>query len=212
LKSVLIFGGSFDPVHNGHLNTALDVQKQFKFYKFIFLPCKIPLLKNNTQATAEQRSQMLRLALRDYPFFSIDLREIQRGTPSYMSETLNSFRQEMGHSVSITLLLGLDAFQQFNRWHQWQNILTLSHLLIMNRPDADLNLPQELEQLYLTHKVERKRDLLSSAHGKILLCDAGNFAISSTWIRSQLQQGNDVTNYVPQNVLAYIKEQDLYQV
>lgn len=211
MNSIVIYGGSFDPVHNGHIHTALNIHGQFNCDRFIFLPCKLPILKNTTTATAEQRVQMLHLALQEYPFFSIDLREIQRTTPSYMVDTLCSFRQELGDTISITLLLGEDAFLQFDKWHEWQRIISLSHLMVMHRPDLQPGYSSDLENLYSSHKTSILEDLNTSASGKIYEINAGNYQISSTWVRSQLQQGKDVSGYAPKTVLTYIQEQNLFK-
>lgn len=132
-NNLIIFGGTFDPPHLGHLNTALAVQKHMQFERFLFLPCKFPVLKKNTTASSEQRIQMLELMLLSYPEFEIDLREIQRPTPSFMVDTLQSFRDDLGNEISITLLLGMDAFLQLPQWHAWEKILELCHLLVMKR-------------------------------------------------------------------------------
>lgn len=209
---IIIYGGSFDPPHNGHINTALAVQKHLRFEKFIFLPCKIPVLKTATKASAEQRLHMLQLAIEDYPEFSIDTRELMRDGPSYMVETLQSFRQELGEKTPITLLLGIDAFSQLPQWYCWQQLLSLCNVLVISRADFDDQaLPTDIKTLLLTQEINDKKALLQQAWGNIYRYDAGQYLISSSMIRQKIQAGHDVSAYLPANVLEYIKIQALYQ-
>ena len=112
MHSIAIFGGTFDPIHNGHILTSLAIQKSFQFSSYRFIPCKVPAIKPASTASTEQRIHMLRLALKNYNQFEIDLREIKRDTPSYMVETLKSLRKDYPYA-SITLILGFDAFLSF---------------------------------------------------------------------------------------------------
>lgn len=211
MMSLLIYGGTFDPPHYGHLNTARAVQEHFHFNQFIFLPCKSPLLKNATLASAEQRVEMLKLALANYPEFQIDLREIERSTPSFMVDTLENFRQEFGEDAAITLCVGMDAFKQLHKWHCWQKLLTLCNLLVIKRADMNLQaLPNVLKTLLEDHETFTETDLHTYAFGKIYRFDAGEYPISSTWLRSQVQTGHDISPYLPENVYQYIKSQALY--
>ncbi len=175
MNNIIIYGGTFDPLHNGHLNTALAVQAQFHFERFIFLPCKTPLIKKAASASSEQRVHMLQLALQNIPEFSIDNREIIRDTPSYMVDTLKSFRKELGESISITLCLGMDAFIQLPKWHSWQEIISLSNLLILKRAEIkDDTIEASLENLLKNHEVFNKTYLLTQPHGAIYRIDAGS--------------------------------------
>jgi len=211
INTILIYGGSFDPPHYGHLNTALAVQNDMHFERFIFVPCKIPVLKAATLASSEQRICMLKLALKDHPEFEIDRREISRSSPSYMVDTLISFRDELGDQASITLLLGIEVFTQLPEWHRWEDIFSLSNLLVMRRKlPNEVTLPEPLKARLLTHEVFDKNNLLAHPFGKICLYDAGQYAISSTWLRSQMHSGRNLDPYLPANVLQYIKDHNLY--
>ena len=212
MNNLVIFGGSFDPPHWGHINTALAVQQYFHFQHFIFLPCKTPVLKPANIATPTQRLMMLKLALTEYSEFEVDAREINRPTPSYMVHTLESYRAEWGENTAITLLLGMDAFIQLPQWYQWDRLLGLAHLLILNRnpaPTAEFSSP--LNHLLLICKTHDKDDLLKQPHGKILCYDAGYYPISSTQLRNKVHAGESIESYAPQSVIQYIKDQALYQ-
>lgn len=211
MHNILIFGGSFDPPHSGHLNTALAIQKNISFERFIFLPCKTPVLKKATTASCDQRIDMLKRMLAPYPGFEIDLREIQRETPSFMVDTLANFREELGNKLSITLLMGLDAFLQLPQWHAWHKLLDLSHLLVMTRAEIDIQtMPAQLKTLLKHHEILDKTELFNQPHGKIYQYNAGEYAISSSSLRQKMEAGEDVRPYLPESVYQYINKQNIY--
>lgn len=211
MHNLILFGGSFDPVHYGHLRTALAIQKHFSFQRFVFLPCKDPVLKGLTKASSQQRVEMLNLAINPFSDFSIDLREIQRDGRSYMVDTLTSLRHELGSSFSITLLLGRDAYNQLPQWHQWKILLTLSHLLIMERPESKPSVTADLTLLEHQHLTHDEAELFNKSCGRIFHYNAGIYEISSTWIRKQLKQDANVGEYLPPSIYDYIKRQGLYR-
>jgi nicotinate-nucleotide adenylyltransferase len=212
MHNLVLFGGTFDPVHLGHVNTALAIQNHMHFERFIFLPCKSPVLKNTTMASSEQRIDMLKLAIRPWPEFELDLREIKRETPSFMVDTLQSFREELGNQVSITLLLGMDAFLQLPQWHEWQKILELSHLLVIQRIQVTETLmPPALKTLFKTHS-GNKNSLLTHAYGKIYQFNAGEYAISSSCLRQKMAAREDIQLYLPEGVYQYIQREKIYEV
>lgn len=210
--NLMIYGGTFDPPHHGHLNTAKAVQDHMHFEHLVFLPCKIPVLKKAAESTVEQRITMLRLALEHETPFEIDLREITRDTPSFMVETLKSFRQDWGPDAAITLLLGMDAFLDLPRWHEWRTILQLSHLLIIKRTDIDEKKNSApLKELLQIHETLDKQALKTTPFGKIYRYNAGEYAISSSGLRAQMKASHDIAAYVPKKVYEYIKTEALYQ-
>ncbi|HHT0593141.1 TPA: nicotinate-nucleotide adenylyltransferase [Legionella anisa] len=211
MHSIAIFGGTFDPIHNGHLQASKFIQTHIKFDSYIFLPCKTPTIKPPTLANNEQRVEMLRLAIKEIPDFKLDLREIKRDTPSYMVETLESFRLEYPNA-SITLIIGYDAFLSLPRWHQWEKIITLANLLVINRKEYARQAVPEIMQIFLEkYRTRSKIELLNTQAGSVFLFDAGNYDISSTFIREEIEKGADVKNKLPQAVYQYIKDQGLYQ-
>lgn len=211
MKPICIYGGSFDPVHLGHIKTACAIQQQFPQAEIVFVPCKIPVLKNATQASTTQRVTMLQLALTAYPQFKLDLKEIERPTPSYMIDTLHSFRQQYGQHVPLILLLGFDAFLQLPQWHQWQRLLTQCHLLIMHRMGID----ETIENVLLIDLLQQNEtpsadELLTKPAGKIYRLNAGEYAVSSSWLRREIRLGHQVRSFLPSNVDDYIKQEKLY--
>ncbi len=175
MHNLIIYGGTFDPPHNGHLNTAINVQDHFNFDRFIFLPCKTPLLKNYAAATPAQRLAMLELALdlqNKTKHFGIDLAEIKRDTPSYMVESLHHFRQQYGERIAITLLLGADTFSQLPHWHDWQKLLTLANLLVIKRAGFSEQYSNAIKELLMRHETTDAKAITRQAHGFIYRYDA----------------------------------------
>lgn len=211
MRSIAIFGGTFDPVHAGHIQVSLSIQSHFNFDVYLFLPCKVPTLKPPTLANNEQRIEMLQLAIQPYPQFQLDLREMKRDTPSYMVETLSSFRLE-NKDASITLILGFDAFLSLAQWHQWEKIIQLANLLIINRTSfAQCSTTKPIEELLSKHATVEKEALLTRKAGIIYLFDAGDYEISSTDIRKALSANKQTKTMLPKEVYQYIKQQGLYQ-
>jgi nicotinate-nucleotide adenylyltransferase len=211
MHSIAIFGGTFDPIHNGHLITSETIQTHFKFASYFFLPCKIPLLKSASIATESQRIEMIKLAIKKISAFKLDLREIERASPSYMVDTLQSYRSEYP-DASISLIMGYDAFFSLYLWHQWEKIITLANLLVINRSQfAHEPLPAIMQEFLQTHQLQNKEMLINTSSGAICLFDAGNYDISSTAVRNEIKKGVDVKNKLPLSVYSYIKAQVLYQ-
>lgn len=209
-KSLLIFGGTFDPIHLGHLQIAAAVQQHFHFSSFIFLPCKVPVLKPQAQANSDHRLKLLQCALTEFPIEHalIDAREINRDSPSYMVTTLADFRQEQGDTVSISLLMGEDVFANLPKWHKWKEILQLCNILLIKRQPAT-PLTQPLKDLLTQQVLVNDQDLLKNRAGGIFLFDAGSFAISSTAIRNSLKKGYPSKD-LPPGVAAYLAQNKLY--
>ncbi|WP_058534899.1 nicotinate-nucleotide adenylyltransferase [Legionella saoudiensis] len=210
MQHIAIFGGTFDPIHNGHLQTSLTIQSFFKFDTYFFLPCKVPTLKPTAVASNKQRINMIRLAIKAYPYFKLDLREIERNTPSYMVETLQSFRDEFPNA-SITLIIGYDSFISLPKWHQWEKLITLANILVINRNEfVHHQIPKLMHQFLVKYQCNKKTDLLKHKAGTVVMFDAGNYEISSTRIREKIKMGKDVECKIPKEVNDYIKDEGLY--
>ena len=208
MQKILIYGGTFDPPHTAHMNVLEEVQKKFKFDKIILIPCNIPALKNVTFASSQQRIAMLELLRKKKPFFSVDDREINRKGPSYMVDTLTSLREEFGENDSISLLLGLDAFLQFNKWHRWQEILTLANLLIMTRAGySEHELSPALATLI---DDQTTTDHFTKTCGQVIKFSVKNYFTSSTTIRNKLKKNENCAEYLDSDVLAYISQENIY--
>lgn len=211
MRRLAFFGGTFNPVHNGHIQTCVAIQSYFSFDELSFIPCKSPVLKEEPVATPKQRVEMLELAIKGKPSFSIDLREIERDTPSYMDETLESLRAE-NKDDSLTLIMGYDSLLSLPHWHNWKKIITLANLLVINRDEfANLPIPAPIQELVALYQVTDKDSLLERKSNTIYFFDAGNYEISSTEIRNELKQGKLTSENIPQEVYEYIKAEQLYR-
>ncbi|KTD52394.1 nicotinate-nucleotide adenylyltransferase [Legionella rubrilucens] len=215
MNNLILYGGTFDPVHKGHMNTALAVQNHFHFDCFSFLPCRIPLLKEEAHASGEQRVAMLTLALSELPAtlnFQIDCTEIERDSPSYMVTTLNHLREKRGCELPVTLLLGQDTFYQLPAWHQWERLLELCNLLVIKRPSVVGNPPNVVQWLLQRHENEEDGLLLTEKAGVIQQFNAGQYPISSTQIRRKLREGEPISSDIlPVSVMKYINAHGLYR-
>lgn len=206
---IAILGGTFDPIHFGHLRLALEVQQQLAIQEIRFIPCQKPVLDKTALATPAQRLAMLQLAIANQPGFKIDERELQRLTPSYMVDTLLSLRQEIADQ-SLCLILGSDTFENLPRWHRWQELINLTHLIIVARPEHKLILNETLKNLMQSHEITDPTLLASQSHGFIYQFSISPLAISSTYIRQQIAQQLSPRYLLPENVLDYIKHEKLY--
>ncbi|KTD64122.1 nicotinate-nucleotide adenylyltransferase [Legionella spiritensis] len=215
MNNLIIYGGSFDPIHYGHINTALNVQQHFNFQAFYFLPCRIPVLKGSTHASSQHRANMIQLVIDSLPSnrnFHLDYSELRRRTPSYMVTTLENFRKKLGWQTSITLLLGLDTFSQLPKWHQWQRLFELANLLVIDREEhSNIVMPETLQMIVKKHEHREEKALCSRTHGIIHRFNAGHFRISSTCIREQLAKGESIDGKTPDSVINYIRQNNLYQ-
>lgn len=199
-----IIGGTFDPIHNGHIIPALEVAEHFQFSKLLLLPLGVAVHRDQPQASAEQRLKMCQLSAYPHSIIEVDDREIRRGGESYSVITLEELRQEYGDKVSLCWLMGRDAIEQFTQWKDWQRILELANIAVMQRPGYELDKPlaDELQPYYA--------DRLESGVGNIVFQTVTPQAVSSTEIRQKLHNGENVQGLLPENVRKYALEQQIY--
>ncbi len=213
MKHLALFGGTFSPIHQGHINMARALQEHFQFDQFIFLPNKAPVIDKLATASSSDRLKMLQLALAPYPLFKIDERELHRKTPSFMIETLLSLHKELGNSLTkITLIIGMDSFLQFHRWHDWKTLFTLCNLIVLKRPKCRIDLPAPLREELAKgsiHAITDEKELTQTCGG-FYYFDAGAYNFSSTTLRELIAAGQDVSNFIPPSVLDYIKDNALF--
>jgi len=216
LNNLILFGGTYDPIHLGHMNTAIAIQKQLHFDRFIFLPCKIPVLnKGIPHASTRDRLSMIELALHNQQaayHFEIDPREITRDAPSYTVLTLREYRSEYGMNLPITLLMGIDTFSQLPEWFEWEQLTQLANLLVIDRPGINQPIISDcLNTLLEAHECTHGRALLTTSHGLIVRMNAGNYDISSTQVRQSLYQKDNLsTQLLDPAINQYIQQHHLY--
>lgn len=205
-----VLGGTFDPIHYGHLRTALDVQQCLSLDEVRFIPCGEPPHRNKPIAEPLQRLAMVRAAIAGQEKFTLDEREIRRKGPSYMVDTLASLKQDFKNE-SLCLLLGTDAFNGLEQWHQWQQVFDFANIVIMQRPavDGQTRLNEHLF-LRVKHRLLDIDALNKKQKGGICFVPVTQLDISATMIRQQWQQGKDIQFFLPDTVLTLIRQQNIY--
>jgi nicotinate-nucleotide adenylyltransferase len=213
LKPIGILGGTFDPIHYGHLRMAQELLQALKLDEVRFIPAANPPHRDQPATSASHRAEMLRLAIAGNPQFRLDDRELQRSGPSYAVDTLLSLRAELGKGVSLSLLLGSDVFLGLTSWRRWDELLSLAHIVVAHRPHAapsPENMAGPLKALWQQYNTTSIEDLAKTSCGKILLHHITPLDISATQIREQLAQGSSPRYLVPESVIDYITTHQLY--
>lgn len=208
--AVGIFGGTFDPVHFGHLRAAVEAREKLGLADFRLLPAGRPPHRSDTVANGEQRLDMLRLALDGCTDLRVDDREVRRAGYSYMVDTLAEIRGEAGEAP-LLLMIGQDAANALDRWHEWRRLFDLAHLVVMRRPDAHFNCRGELRRQVEESRVHEAAKLLQRPAGRVLSLEITQLDVSSTHIRSLLAAGRSARFLLPDRVIDYIREQGLYR-
>lgn len=204
-----ILGGTFDPIHFGHLRTGLEIYQNLDLAEIRFIPCRQPVHKPGPVTDAKHRLKMVKLAIAEQDGFVVDEREIKRESASFMVPTLESLRQDYP-TASISLILGADALGGLHRWYRWQELLNLCHIIAVQRPGYNADFPDAVDQVISQSLIEDKQDLRDKTHGCILFQSTSYLAISGTEIRHLLHQGKSVRFLLPDPVIDYIKVHNLY--
>lgn len=213
-EPLALFGGTFDPVHFGHLRVAADTAAALRLPELRLIPSKKPVHRDATSATAEQRLAMLRLGVAEFPGLSVDDCELVRETPSYTVLTLEHFRAQFPDRTLIWIV-GVDAFLGITRWYQWQRLFDLAHFVVLNRPGfAVANaLSANLSSVWNGRLTSDVSALRANPCGGLYLHTVAPQAVSATEIRNMLSQGapdNALAPLLPASVLAYIRDNRLY--
>lgn len=203
-----VYGGTFDPIHFGHLRTILDVKERLGLQQIRLVPCSQPVHRGRPCATVQHRFAMLQQATENISGFVVDTQEMVRDKPSYMIETLKSLRQQF-RQQSLILIMGGDAFEKINTWFQWQQLFDYAHIVVMQRPGSDIdnvNLPLFL-QVKLT---QNAADLARKEHGCLYFQNVIQLDISATQIRQKVAQHESIDFLLPNNIIKYIRDNNLY--
>jgi len=206
-----ILGGTFDPIHFGHLRPALDMQQTLGIEELRLLPCRQPPHRDQPIATPEQRLTMLQLATLGESGLSVDERELHRDGPSYMVDTLLSLRAELGDKSSLALLIGMDALHGLDRWQRWRELVDLCHLVVATRPGWSAPQQGAMADLVREREVEDAVLLRELPAGKLMLCPVTSLDISASRIRALVAEGKSARYLLPSAVLEYIQMTGLYQ-
>lgn len=205
-----LFGGTFDPVHYGHLRPALEAQQALGLASVRLLPCRLPPHRDRPGRDAAQRLDLLRLGAREVPGFRVDDRELHRAGPSYTVDTLRHLRQEQGPERPLVLLLGADSLAGLGRWYRWRELFDLAHLVVMDRPGHALQPQGEVAAEVAARWLAGPADLRTAPAGGFYRVPVTPLAISATCIRRLLAQGRSVRFLLPEAVRRHIHQQGLY--
>lgn len=206
-----MLGGTFDPVHLGHLRSAVEVREALELDRLHMIPAPQPPLRDTPQVSPEQRFELLRLGVSDTPGVMADDRELRREGPSYSVDTLAELRQAYGDSASLVMIIGFDAFLRLAKWHKANQIFSLAHLVVIARPGYNARWPEELRELVGNREVDSVDELMRSPNGNVLtLALPSMMAISATYIRERLEKGKSVRYLLPEAVEEAILRHGFY--
>lgn len=209
-KTLGIFGGTFDPIHIGHLRMALEIKQQLQLDEMRLLPCYLPPHRPVPGATAEERVAMLKIALQDCADLVVDERELRRTSPSYTYDTLCELRAEVGEQTSLSLCMGMDSFATLDTWYNWEQLLQLAHIIVVARPGWFLPESGAVANLLQIQGADTTA-IKQRAAGAVVILEQRLLSISATDIRAQIRAGHSPQFLVPDEVLDYIRRHTLYQ-
>lgn len=204
-----ILGGTFDPIHYGHLRPALEVLEKLGLAQVRMLPSAQPPHRGQPCASAQHRLAMLELAIAGEERLVADDCELRREGPSYMVHTLEELQQRFP-GRPLALVIGQDAANGLDRWHQWRRLFDLAHIVVMCRPDARQAYSPELAEEMSGRLAEKAEQMQQQAAGRVLALQITQLDISATAIRTLIASGQSAAFLTPREVLDYIREQRLY--
>ncbi len=210
-----IYGGTFDPIHYGHLRIAEELTDMAGMQRIMFIPSGSPRLRNEPAASRNHRVAMTRLAIQDNPRFSLDEREVNRPGISTTVQTLREYRHELGDDAALSFIVGIDAFMKLNQWTEWLELFRLGHLIVVARPgyiplEEDQQLPAEVRNEYIARRTTDASDLGSQPGGFIYAAHTSMLDISASRIRALINAGKSIRYLLPDNVSGYIQSNRLY--
>jgi len=208
-QPLALLGGTFDPVHYGHLRAAWEAADALGA-EVVMLPANVPPHRPPPDADAHHRLAMLELALRGQSRLRVDARELARSGPSYTYDTLRSYRAEIGASRPLVLLVGSDAFAGLPGWHRWRELFDLAHVAVLARPGVDDEVPSVLGVEVGPRMTTESRSLASAPAGRVTRIEVTQLEIAATAVRDSLERGIAPRFLVPDAVLEYIAAHGLY--
>ena len=204
-----ILGGTFDPIHHGHLRCAQECLQDLPLDEARLVPARIPPHRDTPRASVEQRLRMLKVALDGVPGFIVDERELSREGPSYTVDTLSSLRAEFG-ATPLCLIVGMDAFNGLESWHRWQELIDLAHIVVAHRPGWLPPRDGAVAELLNRHAAQSAAELRARPAGRILPWPITGLDISASAIRAQVAAGKSPRFLVPEAVARIIAAERLY--
>lgn len=208
---VAVFGGTFNPVHYGHLRSALELVQQLGLAQCRLMPSAQPPHRDAPGCSAEHRAAMVEVAVRDEASLVCDRRELERDGPSYTIDSLAELRAEQGDAQSLILVIGCDALLGLPTWHRWESLLGYAHIVIIRRPGWSLPEHGEITKWLEQHRVSDTAALHSKPSGAVYIASLRPLDISATDIRGLLESGKSARYLLPEQVLDYIDTHQLYR-
>jgi len=205
-----LLGGTFDPIHIGHLRVALELLEGLALERVAFVPCREPPHRDAPRRSSEFRLDLVRAAIAAEPRFSVDERELERAGPSYTIDTLADIRRDEP-TRPLCLLLGMDAFVGLPSWHRWTELLDYAHIVVAHRPGWIPPRDGALGELLARRRTAASGDLRAQPHGRLLVMPVTQLEISSTDLRRGLAAGRDPRYLVPDAVRERLLASDAYR-
>jgi len=209
MQTIGIYGGRFNPIHLGHVKKIKDLSELCHFDALYFLPCGEHAFKEKTTMQQEHRLEMLKIALTELPF-KIDTQELERLGKSYTIDTMRNYRQQYGHHVSLSFIMGHDAFYDFMRWKEFDSILGLAHIILLSRPYHQCEFNEALSTYLKQHQAYDLKLIQQEASGFIFDVQEKDYPYSSTGIRTAIKSQQKPLGLDPR-VDAYIEKYQLYR-
>ncbi|QUM75318.1 nicotinate-nucleotide adenylyltransferase [Moritella sp. 24] len=208
-RAIGILGGTFDPIHYGHLRPCLDLLQQLNLAEVRLMPNHIPPHRAAPGSNSEHRLAMASLAVAHCDDLSIDTRELTRTTPSYTIDTLIELAAE-NPNTPVCFLIGLDSLNSLHTWYRWEELLNYCHLVVSYRPNYELTLAPEVQKILEQVQTTDVEALQQQKQGRILLWPSTQLEISATRIRQLIENQQSPQYLLPDNVLSYIQKNNLY--
>jgi len=209
-RAIALLGGTFDPIHIGHLRAAIELREQLGFAEVRLVPAHLPPHRATPHVDSAARRAMVELAIADEPGLAIDDRELQRPGPSYTIDTLIATRQEIGAACPLALALGEDAFAALDTWHRWRELLDYAHIVVMRRPQAQLPDSGPVAELLRKYQGDSAQ-IHQHPHGVIAMLPLPPLSVSATAIRHIIAEGRSPRYLLSDPVWHYIREHELYR-
>ncbi|MBU2887619.1 nicotinate-nucleotide adenylyltransferase [Gilvimarinus agarilyticus] len=208
-RKIALLGGTFNPIHHGHLRLALDLVESVGFEQLRLVPCHLPQHRQQPTVSSDRRAQMVAQAIAGCDVLQLDRCELERGSATYSIDTLTQLRRELGDDASLTMVMGIDAYLGLPRWHRWRELLTQAHLLVVARPGYSFKPDAELAEYDRVHRAE-VGVLAEKPAGSVVHLSARLLDISATEVRELTAQGRSTQYLIPDAVRHYISEHGLY--
>jgi nicotinate-nucleotide adenylyltransferase len=209
--SIALLGGTFNPIHFGHLNLANCLVDYLHVESVRMIPCAIPPHRETPSVSAEQRLAMLQLAIDDHPLLTSDDLELRKSTPSYSIETVQQIRQQVGEETPLFFCIGMDSLLTIDSWHHWQQLLDYCHLAICPRPGYKLPIKGHLAEWIEQNLCDDIARVKTLAQGCLHLCKIPLKDISSTAIRDSIKCAQSIDHLTPKSVVNFITKHSLYE-